>query len=111
MAIDWDKLVSGPVMAVFGEAARFLPVAGAPFDIQGAFHEAYKSVDLVGGMGMTSEMPALGVRLADFPARPLQKDRVTIAATGLHGGGTYVVKEVQPNGIGGAVLLLNRMGD
>jgi hypothetical protein len=109
--IDWDQMVNGPVMSAFGEPATFLPVAGAPFPITGTFHEAYKSVDLVGGMGITSEMPALGVRLSEFPVRPLQKDRVAIVATALHGGGTYVVKEVQPNGIGGALLMLNRVGD
>ena len=110
MAIDWDKMVNGPVMGVFGEPAVFQPAFGTPFGIHGTFHEAYKSVDLAGGMGMTTEMPALGVQLAEFPVQPLQKDRVAIAATALHGGGTYVVKEVQPNGVGAAVLLLNRVG-
>jgi len=109
--IDWDKIVNGPVMGVFGEPAVFQPVVGAPFDIHGTFHEAYKSVDLVGGMGVTSEMPALGVQLSEFLIHPLQKDRVAITATALHGGGTYAVKEVQPNGLGAAVLLLNRVGD
>jgi hypothetical protein len=108
--IDWDKVVNGSVMGVFGESAVFQPVAGAPFNIHGTFHEAYKSVDLAGGMGITSEMPALGVQLSEFPVTPLQKDRVVITATALHGGGTYAVKEVQPNGIGAALLLLNRVG-
>lgn len=108
--IDWDRMVNGPVMGVFGEPALFQPVIGAAFGIHGTFHEAYKSVDLVGGMGVTSEMPALGVQLSEFPVHPLQKDRVVITATSLHGGGTYVVKEVQPNGVGAAVLLLNLVG-
>lgn len=111
MAIDWDKMVNGPVMGVFGEPALFRPASRASFGIHGTFHEAYKSVDLVDGMGMTTEMPALGVQLAEFPVAPLQKDRVVITPTALHGGGTYVVKEVRPNGVGSAVLLLNREGD
>lgn len=109
--IDWDKVVIGPVMGVFGEPVMFRPVVGAPFPISGLFHEAYVSVDLAGGPGVTSVAPALGVRLAEFSTPPLQKDRVSITATALHGGGTYAVKEVRPNGIGGALLMLNRMGD
>jgi len=109
--IDWDKAVNGPVMGVFGEPALFQPVTGTPFGIYGTFHEAYKSVDLAGGMGITSEMPALGVQLSEFLVHPLQKDRVVITATAQHGGGTYAVKEVQPNGVGAALLLLNRTGN
>lgn len=55
-------------------------------------------------------MPALGVQLFEFEVPPRQKDRVVITPTKLHGGGTYVVKEVQPNGVGLAVLLLNYVG-
>jgi hypothetical protein len=109
--IDWNRMVNGPVMAVFGDQARYQPMAGAAFDIQGTFHEAYKSLDLTGGMGVTTEMPALGVLLSDFPMLPKQKDRVAIKSTALHGGGTFVVKEVQLSGIGGALLLLNYVGE
>lgn len=109
--IDWDRMVNGPIMGVFGERASFRPAGGAAFDIRGTFHEAYKSVDLLSGVGMTSEAPALGVRLSEFPAPPLQKDHVVITATSLHDGGTYIVKEVQSNGIGGALLLLNLVED
>lgn len=111
MAIDWDTMVNGPVMGVFGEPAMFRPATSAPFRIHGTFHESYKSLELAGGMGMTTEIPALGVQLAEFRVPPLQKDRVVITPTALHGGGTYVVKEVQKNGIGGAMLLLNLMED
>lgn len=108
--IDWDRMVNGPVQAQFGEPAQFLPAAGAAFGINGTFHEAYKAVDLVGGTGLTTEMPALGVQLFEFEVPPRQKDRVVITPTKLHGGGTYVVKEVQSNGVGLAILLLNYVG-
>lgn len=109
--IDWNSLVTGPVMGVFGEPATFRPAVGAAFPILGTFHEAYASVDLVGGTGVTSVSPAIGVQLSEFPAAPLRKDRVAITPTDLHGGGLYEVKEVQPNGIGGALLMLNRVGN
>ncbi len=108
--IDWDRMVNGPVQAQFGELAQFQPVVGAAYGIYGTFHEAYKAVDLVGGTGLTTEMPALGVQLAQFTVSPRQKDRVVITATNLHGGGTYVVKEMQANGVGMAILLLNYVG-
>lgn len=108
--IDWDKAVNGPVMAAFGEPAQFLPAAGTPFAIHGTFHEAYKSVEFADGMGVATESPAIGVQLSEFPTAPKQRDQVAITATALHGGGTYVVKEVRPNGIGAALLLLNYVG-
>jgi hypothetical protein len=108
--IDWDKVVNGPVMGVFGEPATFQPAVGAPFTIHGTFHEAYTSVVVADEMAVSTTGPAIGVRLSEFPAPPKQKDRVVITATSLHGGGTYVVKEMRPNGIGGALLLLNYVG-
>jgi hypothetical protein len=107
--IDWDQVVNGPVMEVFGEKHRYKPVAGTPFDVPGTFHEAYSSVTVVNDMAVTTESPALGVNLSSFPAPPRQKDEVTIEATSLHGGGTFTVKEVRPNGIGGVLLLLNKV--
>src|SRR3569623_1562306 len=108
--IDWDKVVTGPVMSVFGEPALFTPVAGSAFTIHCTFHEAYKGVEFADGMAVTSASPAIGVQLSEFPSEPAQRDQVAITATSLHGGGTYVVKEVRPNGIGAALLLLNYVG-
>src|SRR5476649_2519635 len=109
--IDWNRMVNTPVMGVFGEEARYLPAGGGGFDVPGTFHEAYKSLDLAGGTGVITERPALGVLLSDFPILPKQKDQVVITATALHAGGTYVVKEVQLSGVGGALLLLNYVGE
>lgn len=105
--IDWGAIVNGPVMGLFGEPVQYLPIAGTPITINGTFHEAYNSVTVADGMPVTTESPALGVNLSDFPVPPRQKDEVTITATALHAGGIYTVKEVQKNGIGGALLLLN----
>jgi hypothetical protein len=107
--IDWDKVVNGPVMGVFGETAQYRPYSGMPFDVPSTFHEAFSNVSVVDGMAVTTVSPALGVNLSDFPAPPRQKDEVVIAATSLHGGGTFTVKEVQPNGVGSALLLLNHV--
>ena len=110
MPIDWNAHVNVPVMAVFGEPADFQPVVGAAYTIHGTFHEAFQSVSLAGGMDVATTSPALGVNLFEFLSPPLRGDRVVITATAEHGGGTFVVKEVRPNGIGAAILLLNYVG-
>ncbi|WP_317201480.1 hypothetical protein [Janthinobacterium sp.] len=101
--INWDKVVQGPLMGVFGEAVRFMPFGGTPFNTSGVFDEAYRDVELAGGMGVTTEQPMLGVRLSTFPASPAQDDLLTILRT----GETFKVKEVRPDGHGWAKLMLN----
>jgi len=106
--VDWDR-VNAQVDAEFGDPAQYAPAVGLPFTITGTFHQAYKSLDFADGVGVTSESPAIGVRLTEFPTQPKQGDRITITATNLHDGGTYVVKDVRRNGIGAAILLLNKV--
>lgn len=101
--IDWDSKVLAPLENVFGELVQFTPAAGAGFQVTGVFDEAYKEIDLAGGMGVTSVMPVLGVRLSQFPSPPLQGDQLTILRT----AATYVVKEVRPDSHGSILLKLN----
>lgn len=101
--IDWDGKVLGPVMGVFGEAATYAPSVGAPFTVWGVYDEAYRDVDLSGGMGVTSAQPVLGVRLSQFLVAPQQDDVLTILRT----NETFRVKEVRSDGHGGAKLMLN----
>lgn len=101
--IDWDKAVLGPLNGVFGEAAHYMPATRAPINITGIFDEAYRDVELAGGMGVTSTQPVLGVQLSQFRTLPLQGDRVTIIRT----KETFIVKEVRDDGHGSAKLMLN----
>lgn len=116
--IDWDSLVLGPCMGVFGEPVDYAPAAGTPtFRVSGVFDEAYRSIapmgdgpfpsselSALGAPGaITAEMPVLGVQLSAFPVPPVQGDLLTIVRT----SESYVVKEVQPDGHGWAKLLLN----
>jgi GNAT superfamily N-acetyltransferase len=106
--VDWDR-VNAQIEAVFGEQAQYAPAIGLPFPIGVTFHQAYKSLDFADGVGVSSESPAIGVRLTEFQTQPKQGDRVTITATNLHDGGIYVVKDVRRNGVGAAILLLNKV--
>jgi hypothetical protein len=108
--IDWDSAVLAPLHGVFGETVQYFPAVGQPFNITGIFDEAYKSVDMSDAVAMATDMPVLGVRLAEFPVSPKQRDTLVITANDQHSGGTFVVKEVRPDGHGEAKLLLNYVG-
>jgi hypothetical protein len=102
--VDWDSLVLGPCMDVFGEPATYLPAAGGSFTIAGVFDEAYRDLQLVDTeTGITTEVPVMGVRLSQFPNPPLQLDRITIPSV----NATYRVREVRLDGHGFAKLMLN----
>ncbi len=101
--VDWDSLVLGPLQGVFGEPVTHLPATGEPQAGSGIFAEAYREVDLAGGMAVTTESPVLGIRTSDFPVPPLQGDQVIVPRIGK----TFVIREVQLDGHGAAKLLLN----
>jgi len=104
VAVNWDAMVLGPLMGVFGEPATYLPAAGGSYLITGVFDEAYRELELIdGASAITTELPVLGVRLAAFPVPPVQNDRVSVASVNT----TYVVREVRPDGHGYAKLMLN----
>ena len=105
MAIDWDSAVLAPLEKVFGELVTYLPAIGNSFPVFGVFDEAYREVDLAGGMAVTTEMPILGIRLSLFAIQPKQGDQLTILRTNV----TYVVKEVRPDSHGAAKLMLNQV--
>jgi|SRR5579885_1981046 len=107
--IDLDALVLGPCNDSFGEPATFAPAAGGPsFPVTGIYTEGYHPVQLSADEPIaTSSTPAFGVRLVQFAqlgkAEPVQGDQVTITRLGQ----TFAVKEVRPDGVGEALLLLN----
>jgi len=110
MSIDWDDLVLGPVMGIFGESAegaglpiytpRGLPaiaLADAVFDAQ------YEQVEIADdGSQSTTRRPVLGVRRSLLPQDPRQNDTVYIPRTAK----TYVVKEPRSDGHGHWLLML-----
>jgi hypothetical protein len=112
--IDFDALVSGPVMKVFGEGkatdATTWPVyrpggvgdgfalAGAVFDQAGI--RVFEGED--GGPPVQNIQPMLGVRLSLFTMPPDQGDTVFIPRVGK----LFTVNNVDPDGLGGATLWL-----
>lgn len=105
--VDWDAMVTGPCVAIFGEDVDYTPAGGATVTVQLVYDEGNKDVDLAGGMGVNSSNPIVSGSLSVFPVPPQQGDTLVIRSTGQ----AFVVKDVNEDGKGSVVLPLNYMGD
>ncbi len=116
--IDFDTLVLGPCMGIFGESIRYRTVAlpGLPsvtILIEGVFDEPNaEQFDLESFKpgNVINTAPLLGVQLSQFAAfgiGPAQDDVLTRGSNGR----TYQVSAVIADGLGGAVLHLNNASD
>lgn len=109
--IDFDKLALSPCMEAFAEGAEWQSGRLAGWnDIMGIYDDAYLPVDLIGsedgiaGDHITSSRPVLGVQLSQFAifgCEPEQADLIKVRR------GLYRIHEVQPDGRGGLLLILN----
>lgn len=111
--IDWDAIVIGPLMGVFGEAATYMPLAGGSFGITVVFDDAYLREVMFedATTGVTDVSACVGVQLSQFPADPVQNDQVFIPANPAMKrlAATYVVRQPRPDSRGAARLLLSKM--
>lgn len=107
MAVDWDALVIGPTVGIFGEPVTYMPAAGGSFAIDGVFDDAFlKEVMFEDATsGVTEVSAVLGVRVSQFASPPLQNDLLTVLST----GATYVVRQPRIDSHGGAKLLLSKI--
>jgi len=108
MSINWDDLVLGPVMGIFGDGIIYMPRVGAPVPIQDAVFDEEAKELVIGddGQATTQKMPVLGIRLAalspDLSVEPRQNDRVQIVKTGK----VFLVREPIPDGHGHVLMKL-----
>lgn len=114
--VDWDADVLGPCMDAFATPCTYRDAYGVDTQITGVFMSAYLELTPMGrGPGLDSEamayglpgaistaMPMLGIQLSQIKRAPAQNDAVQI------NGNWYRVKEVRPDGVGAAKLLLNK---
>ena len=105
-------------MSIFGDSLRtivdeihrtegapviaYAPVAGDPLVLVAVFDAVGTVVDLATGVAQRTNVPSLGVVLADFATPPRPGDSVDIDAV------NYKVSDVELDGQGGATLLLRR---
>ncbi|QJD91801.1 hypothetical protein HH213_17925 [Duganella dendranthematis] len=104
--IDWDALVIGPCVGVFGEPVIFTPVGGDPVEIDLVYDEGNKDVALAGGTPLNSSNPIVSGQMSVFPVEPQTGDRILIKGTGEE----FAVSDVDDDGKGGVVLSLNYVG-
>lgn len=110
--MSWSDLAEAAlriVLDTFGEPVLYHPrgddgAARTPFALTGVFEAAHQLVDLGGETPLSSVHPTLSVALSDFPANdpPRPDDELAVA------DGAWRVFEVQPDGQGGALLILKR---
>lgn len=106
--IDFDKLALEPCMATFAEPAKWRSGRLADWvAITGVYDDAYFPLDPlggddgIGGVHITTSRPVLGVQLSALAVEPEQGDLIGVR------GMIYRIHEVQADGRGGALLVLN----
>ena len=104
MAIDWDNLLLGPTMGIFGQQVIYTPAGYPPVTIADAVFDHESAEIQLGEDGQQSiqRKPVLGIRMSWLPVCPAQNDTVQISSTGCR----YVVREAIPDGHGHARLTL-----
>jgi len=105
MAVDFSGLVLGPNVAIFGRDVTVTPVASqpgnppTPYPARGVFDRAHLPEQIYENQ-LSSTQPMLGIRLDAFAVAVVRKDEINID------GVDYVVDDVEPDGEGGAILML-----
>lgn len=87
----------------FGETICYRPRSGGTFTIKAVFDRDAIQVDPSTEEVVASNLPKIGIKLAELPGRPEQGDRVDIEKE------SFYVTDSQEDGQGGASLLLHRM--
>ena len=99
---DRVQRVLGHVTSHLGEDAVFYPCKGSSFAVQVVFDKEFEIVDPNSETVVSSNTPAVLVRLSDYPNGIHEGDQFQLDAR-------YKVWTVQEDGQGGAVALMNRM--
>ena len=85
----------------FGEPAVYLPVQSTQrINITVIFDETFRTLDVETGTTVQSTQPKAGIKLSELPFEPRAGDRLLIRNK------TYRITEYQPDGQGGAEVLL-----
>lgn len=101
MPVDFDKLVNKPLSRIFGQTVAYTPPSGGdPVSASGVWWKAHQTVETDGESNFSSTAPTLGIRLSEWPVAPIQYGQVEVD------GQSYKIEEVQPDGEGGAKLIL-----
>lgn len=105
--IDWDGLVLGPTMNIFGQPVVVTPSrsqpSAAPYVAQGIFKADATSIPMDDGTVIAATIYTLGVRLSDYAVPMMPEDQIVTS------GLSFQIDRVHPDGQGGATLTLKRL--
>lgn len=115
MPVDLDA-PNRAALGAFGDAAqagkkaRYTPLDGPSFDLDGLFDEAWATIEIrqsrFGISPVSTTKPCFGVRLADFPAGVTPEQGAKIVRAN---GKEYSISDAQPDGLGWVYLSLNEI--
>jgi len=91
------------VQTILGEDVTYAPSVGEVVTVGGVFDAAYVRVD-AGEAGVSSSGPAVFLRLSELPSDPMT-DTPVLTIRGVE----YELREVEPDGMGGVLLLLHKV--
>jgi len=103
--VSFKELVGGLLdvaIPTFGETIDYRPNAGGSFSIEAVFDRSFEQIDPDTEEVIASNVPMLGIKLANLPFSPDRGDEVRI------GRERFQVIDSQEDGQGGARLILNR---
>lgn len=107
--MSWPGMVDDVLercLEAFGEEVEYRLSLTSPFNpvtIRGVFSSSHIVLDPATNAAIDTQMPGVGIRLADLPRAPREGDRIIIR------GQEYRVIESQEDGEGGSLLLLNKV--
>ena len=112
--IDFSALALGPGIAVFARPFTVRPVASQPaapqpYDGRGVWTSKPTEIVTEEGRVLNTSRLTLGVRLSEFEVAPKARDLVDIPAhLSLPAEGLCWIEDIDPDGQGGATLVLKR---
>lgn len=104
--MSFKELVGGLLsvaIPTFGQEIDYRPKRGGSFTIMAVFDRAFEQIDPDTEEVVASNIPMIGIKLADLPFKPDRLDEVRIE------GERFEVTDSQEDGQGGATLALHRM--
>jgi hypothetical protein len=107
MSSEWLALTDDVLRSCIAEMGVDVGYTRAPADpvlVRGVYDGAYQLEELVDGLPLASIRPVLGVRLGDLPGGVALRGDTLGPLEGVN----YRVANVQPDGQGGALLILEK---
>ncbi len=105
MSVDWDALVVGPTVSIFGQIVTVYQSGLAEYHITGVFDEYSQILDAQdsGVVGANVTVPVVGCRVSDFKRTPAKGDKLKMSGNGK----SYTIKNPVFDGKGGVKLELS----